>query len=242
MTMETEIAKVREIAEKSQLRHIAFIMDGNGRWATRKGLPREAGHKAGAETFRRVVRLCGDIGIDTVTVYAFSTENWRRPTVEVNAIMKLLEAYIRTAEEEDEENRTSYLFLGDKSALAPSLAKKCTELEEFTARYHRRLNIALNYGGRAEIVNACNKLIAQGKTCVTEDDISAALYTAHQNDPDLIVRTAGEYRLSNFLMWQSAYSELYFTDTLWPDYSFADLAEAVEAFARRTRRFGAVVQ
>ncbi len=240
--MEVTAEAVRAAVAASGLHHIAFIMDGNGRWATARGFLREAGHKAGAETFRRVVRLCGDVGIETVTVYAFSTENWKRPAAEVNAIMRLLEIYIRDAEKEDEENRTSYLFLGDKSGLSPSLAQKCTELEQFTARYKRRLNIALNYGGRAEIVNAVNRLLAQGTAHVTEQDVSDALYTAGQTDPDLIVRTAGEYRLSNFLLWQSAYSELFFTDTLWPDFGLPDLAAAVESFAGRTRRYGAVKQ
>jgi len=235
--LKTEAAS---LVQASGLRHIAFIMDGNGRWATRRGLPREAGHKVGAETFKKVVRLCGDIGIDAVTVYAFSTENWKRPAGEVNAIMRLLDSFIKDAEDGNDENNIRYVFLGDKNGLAPALAEKCTALEKRTAGNRLLLNIALNYGARAEITAAVQKLLQSGKTDVTEADISAALYTAHCPDPDLIVRTAGEYRLSNFLLWQSAYSELVFTDTLWPDFSLEDLHQAVLEFSRRKRRYGSI--
>ena len=153
----------------------------------------------------------------------------------------MLDSFIKDAERENEENNIRYVFLGDKAGLAPALARKCTELEELTAGNKSLLNIALNYGGRAELVHACNTLLAAGKTAVTEEDLAAALYTAHCADPDLIVRTAGEYRLSNFLLWQAAYAEFYFTATLWPDYSIDDLAEAVESFSGRRRRFGAVL-
>ena len=233
--------RIREKVAATGLSHIAFIMDGNGRWATERGLPREAGHRAGGENFKKVVRMCGDCGIDAVTVYAFSTENWKRPSAEVNAIMRLLDSFIGDAKREKEENGIRYVFLGDKAALAPALAQKCEELEQITKNYKRLLNIALNYGGRAEIVHACNTLIASGKTEVTEADVIAALYTAHCDDPDLIVRTAGEYRLSNFLLWQCAYAEFFFTDTLWPDYSLDDLEDAVNSFSGRRRRFGAVL-
>ncbi|MBQ5757472.1 MAG: di-trans,poly-cis-decaprenylcistransferase, partial [Clostridia bacterium] len=210
LQLKTEAASLVQL---TGLRHIAFIMDGNGRWATRRALPREAGHKTGADTFKKVVRLCGDIGIEAVTVYAFSTENWKRPAGEVNAIMRLLDSFIKDAEEGNEENNIRYVFLGDKNGLAPVLAEKCTALEKLTANNRLLLNIALNYGGRAEITAAVRKLVLDGRSDVTEADISEALYTAHCPDPDLIVRTAGEYRLSNFLLWQSAYTELYFTDT-----------------------------
>jgi len=239
--LDPQYESIRRRAAETGLSHIAFIMDGNGRWATRRGLPREAGHRAGAETFKKVVRMCGDVGIRTVTVYAFSTENWKRPGAEVNAIMRLLDSYIETAKKENESNGIRYVFLGDKDGLAPVLRDKCTELENLTVGNPLLLNIALNYGGRAELVHACNRLIASGKTEVTETDISDALYTAHCADPDLIVRTAGEYRLSNFLLWQAAYAEFYFTDTLWPDYSLADLSAAVDSFSGRRRRFGAVL-
>ncbi len=235
------LTQVKERVASTGLSHIAFIMDGNGRWATRQGLPREAGHRAGADTFKKVVRMCSDVGINAVTVYAFSTENWKRPGREVNAIMHLLDSFIKDARDENDANNIRYVFLGDKAGLAPDLARKCQDLEALTAKNAHLLNIALNYGGRAEIVSACNRLIQSGKTEVTEEDVSAALYTAHCADPDLIVRTAGEYRLSNFLLWQSAYSEFYFSDTLWPDYTLADLAAAVESFSGRRRRFGAVL-
>ena len=231
---------VKEIVKASNLRHIAFIMDGNGRWAKKRSLPREAGHKVGADTFRKIVRYCFDCGIETVTVYAFSTENWARPKREIDALMDLLDDNIRRAEDEDEENRTKYVFLGDVSALGEGHALRCRELEEMTARYKKTLNIALNYGGRAEIVKAANDCIKDGITNITDKDISDRLYSAGSPDPDLIVRTAGEYRLSNFLMWQSAYSELYFTDVLWPDMSGEDVDRAIIDFSHRKRNFGGI--
>jgi undecaprenyl diphosphate synthase len=234
-----EIIALREVVAKTSLKHIAFIMDGNGRWATKRNQIREMGHRAGAENLKKIVRLCGDIGIHAVTVYAFSTENWKRPVLEVNAIMQLLDRFIKEAKEDNEKNRIRYVFLGDKSGLAPALAEKCAALEELTKDNPSLLNIALNYGGRAELVQACRKLAEQGGE-ITEADVSAALYTGHCADPDLIVRTAGEYRLSNFLLWQAAYAELYFTDTLWPDFSEKDLYEAVTEFSRRKRRYGGV--
>lgn len=231
---------VPALVRDSGLCHIAFIMDGNGRWATKRSLPREAGHKVGIESFRKIVKYCFNCGIETVTVYAFSTENWSRPKREVDAIMKLLDEYIRTAEDEDEENRTRYIFLGDKTALDEGLAKNCEVLEKLTERYKRTLNIALNYGGRSEIVKAVNECIASGASAVTEEDISKHLYTSLSPDPDLIVRTAGEKRLSNFLMWQSAYSEFYFTDVLWPDITEGDVDDAIIDFSKRKRKFGGI--
>ena len=231
--------KSRELPTVDErLSHIAFIMDGNGRWAQNKGLPREYGHKAGAETFRRVIRLCGDIGIKAITVYAFSTENWNRPEREVRAIMELLDEYIREAERTDEENKIRYVFLGDKQALSPELKEKAEHLETLTKDNGLLLNIALNYGGRAELVHAVNDLLSEGRTAITEEDISSHLYTAHCADPDLIVRTANEYRLSNFLLWQAAYSEFYFTPTLWPDFGEEELGAAIRSFYARKRKFG----
>lgn len=231
--------KKRELPQADErLSHIAFIMDGNGRWAQRKGMPREYGHKVGAETFRKVIRMCGDIGIKTVTVYAFSTENWNRPQREVSAILSLLDEYIGEAERTDAENGIRYVFLGDKSALPSVLRGKAEHLEELTESNGLLLNIALNYGGRAELVHAVNALIREGAESITEQDISEHLYTAHCKDPDLIVRTANEYRLSNFLLWQSAYSEFYFTPTLWPDFGKEELALAIESFYSRRRKFG----
>lgn len=239
MMEQQQLIELRDIVEATGLRHIAFIMDGNGRWATRQNLPREAGHRAGADNLKKVVRFCGDIGIHAVTVYAFSTENWKRPALEVNAIMQLLDKFIEEAKREKDKNGIRYVFLGDKDGLKPALAKRCAELEELTKDNRSLLNIALNYGGRAELTAACRALAARGGE-ITEADISAALYTGHCADPDLIVRTAGEYRLSNFLLWQAAYSELYFTDVLWPDFSSEDVAAAVREFSHRKRRFGGV--
>ena len=239
MMEQHEIIALRETVEKTSLRHIAFIMDGNGRWATRQNLPREAGHRAGADNLKSIVLLCGDIGIHAVTVYAFSTENWKRPALEVNAIMQLLDRFIAEAKESNDENGIRYVFLGDKNGLKPALAAKCAELEQLTKDNRSLLNIALNYGGRAELVHACRQLAERGGE-ITEADLSAALYTGHCADPDLIVRTAGEYRLSNFLLWQAAYAELYFTDVLWPDFHEENLRAAVEEFSHRKRRYGGV--
>ena len=230
---------IRKLVKDSSLRHIAFIMDGNGRWATSRSLPREAGHVKGAAAFKNVVHICDDFGIETLTVYAFSTENWKRPEREINAIMDLLESNISEAVRDDKKNNAKYRFLGDKNALGEKFAKRCTELEKLTEINRLLLNIALNYGSRAEITNAVNRLIAEGKKSVTEDDISSALYTAHCPDPDLIVRSAGEFRLSNFLLWQAAYSEIYVTDTLWPDFDRNEVAKAIVDFSKRKRNFGA---
>lgn len=223
-----------------RLQHIAFIMDGNGRWAERRGMPRRFGHRYGAEAFRRVVRYCGDIGIKYVTVYAFSTENWSRPEKEVQSIMKLLDKYLDECAKSVEEYDIRMKFIGDITRLAPELAEKAKKLEEISKDNKLTLCLAINYGGKDEIVNACNKLIASGKSNISADDIASELYTAEIPDPDLIVRTAGEMRLSNFLMWQSAYSEFYFTDTLWPDMTSRDIDKAVEAFYNRQRRYGKV--
>lgn len=231
---------LKQLVSSSGLHHIAFIMDGNGRWAKKRSLPREAGHPQGAANLRKVVRYCGDIGIDTVTVYAFSTENWKRPEKEVSAIMKLLDSYISDAVAENDENNVRYIFLGDKKGLGEELEKRCLYLEKLTENNRLTLNIALNYGGRDEIVHAVNTLISEGKTCLTEDDISSALYTSLSKDPDLIVRTAGELRISNFLLWQGAYSEFYFTDVLWPDFNSKCVDDAVIEFSKRKRRFGGV--
>ena len=227
--------EISELVRQCSLRHIAFIMDGNGRWATAKLLPREMGHLAGAKNFKTVARYCRSIGIEYCTVYAFSTENWNRPKREVDAIMQLLDQYLKEAEDEMD---VAYRFIGDKSGLPEALAEKAIALEKMTEGRPFTLNIALNYGGRAEIVNAVNRLIREGKTEITGEDISAALYTAGCPDPDLVVRTGNELRISNFLMWQSAYSELYFSEKMWPDFSPDDVDRAVLAYSGRKRRFG----
>lgn len=232
--------EIRNIVISSGLEHIAFIMDGNGRWATRRSLPREMGHVKGASAFKNIVHICDDFGIKSVTVYAFSTENWNRPKREIDAIMGLLEENITEAVRDNTKNNARYRFLGDKTELGKELADRCTKLEEFTKDNKLLLNIALNYGSRAEITSAVNKLLSEGLQKVTEDDISSALYTAHCSDPDLIVRTAGEYRLSNFLLWQAAYSEFYITDVLWPDFDRGELIKAIINFSKRKRKFGTI--
>ena len=222
----------------SRLSHIAFIMDGNGRWAKKRGLPRKVGHKFGAEAFENTVRNCHKLGIKTVTVYAFSTENWSRPKDEVDAIIGLMEKYIEEAKKYED---IKIVFLGDKSALPENLYNSIIDLEDRTKHYDNTLNIAFNYGGRAEIVHACNELIREGKENVTEEDISNHLYTKASPDPDLIVRTANEYRLSNFLLWQCAYAELYISKVLWPDFNMKELQRAINSFYKRNRRFGGLI-
>ena len=222
------------------LKHLAFIMDGNGRWAKKRGMPREYGHTVGVKTFRRISEYCFRGGIDTVTVYAFSTENWKRPKREVDAIMKILGSYLKIGMAEMAEDNIRIRFLGDKSPFSHELRSAMEELEEASKMNKYSLNIAANYGGRAEIVNTVNKLVADGVTEFTEELISSSIYTKSQPDPDLIIRTGGEMRLSNFLTWQSTYSELYFCDVLWPDISESDIDLAVENYYTRKRRFGGV--
>ena len=223
-----------------RLQHIAFIMDGNGRWAQKRGMPREFGHSHGAATFKRIGRYCESIGIKHMTVYAFSTENWKRPQKEVDTIMKILDDYIEQCFLEMEEDQVHFRFIGNLDVFSPALREKMERIERETAHKTFTLNLAINYGGREEIAHACNELIRQGKTDITEADISSCVYTAGCPDPDLIVRTGGDLRTSNFLLWQSAYAEYYFTPVLWPDYSSKDVDEAVAAFYSRQRRYGGV--
>ena len=232
----------REIATDTQLlpRHIGFIMDGNGRWAKKRGMPREYGHRFGAETFRKIMEYCGDIDIEAVTFYVFSTENWKRPKKEVDSIMRLLDKYLDECEEKVMKNNVRFVFLGDKAVFSEELRAKMIDIEEKSQNNKSIINLALNYGGRDEIAMAVNKLIGEGKTHISEADISEALYTSASPELDLIVRTGGDMRISNFLLWQSAYAELYFTDTLWPDFSTADVDAAINNFMSRKRRFGGV--
>ena len=225
---------------ETKLSHIAFIMDGNGRWAKKRGLPREHGHRHGVKAFEAVLEHCKDLNIDTVTVYAFSTENWKRPQKEVDAIMKLMDRYLSECEKKSEEYDMRIRFLGDKAPFEPKRRARMERLEEMTKEKTRVLNIAFNYGGRDEIVRACNRLIEAGVTKVDEKSLSDAMDTACTGDPDLIVRTGGDLRISNFLLWQAAYAELYFTDVLWPDFGAAEIDAAIEAFYKRKRRFGGV--
>ncbi len=225
---------------KKKLSHIAFIMDGNGRWAKRRLLPREAGHVKGAKAFVDVAEYCYRGGIDIVTAYAFSTENWSRPQGEVDAIMQLLETYLNQGIKEMTKKNVRVTFLGDKTPFSNKLRGLMEQLERDSINNKYLLNIAVNYGGRAEIVTAVNRLAAKGVREFSEELIASEIYTAGQPDPDLIVRSAGELRLSNFLMWQSAYSEFYFSDALWPDFGEKEVDEAVAAYYSRSRRYGGI--
>ncbi len=227
-----------KLAARVGLSHLAFIMDGNGRWATAKGKPREYGHRCGAQAFRRVLKYGEKIGLKTLTFYAFSTENWKRPKKEVDAIIKLLDDYLDEIIKEAGKAYAKFVFIGDVEILEERLVKKIRRIENIASNVDYTVNIAFNYGGRDEIVHACNELISSGKTEITESDISGALYTKSSPDPDMIVRTGGDLRISNFLLWQAAYAELYFTDILWPDISEKDIDLMVESFAKRKRRFG----
>ena len=222
-------------------KHVAFIMDGNGRWAKKRGMPRPVGHVAGAKTFYNLALYCGEIGIDVMTVYAFSTENWKRSEDEVSAIVKLFDEYIDIFNTGDFADKVKIRFIGDLERFPEHIREKMRKTEENSTYKDMYMNIAVNYGGRNEIVNAVNKLICEGKTKITEDDISSHIYTAGLPDPDLIIRTGGEVRTSNFLMWQSAYSEFYFTDILWPDFKNSDLDEAIRYYSSKQRRFGGVI-
>ncbi len=224
----------------SRLSHIAFIMDGNGRWAKKKGLPRPVGHIMGTKNFVRVLNHCKRIGVKTVTVYAFSRDNWKRPKTEVEEIFLLLSQFIEKAMREMEINETSYKFIGDMSDLPADLQKKISLLEETSKIFPLRLNIALNYGSRYEIVQAVNSLIKEGKEEVTEEDIREKLYTSESPYPDLLIRTGGECRLSDFLLWQLQYTELCFSDVLWPDLDNVEIDRIIENFYSRDRRYGAL--
>jgi len=228
-------------------RHIAIIMDGNGRWAKKRGLPRTAGHAAGAETFRTIATYCKNIGLDYLTVYAFSTENWKRPQEEVGAIMGLLKKYLLEAIEQMERDKVKMEFFGDLSALTPELRELCEQTREISKRYDGcQVNICLNYGGRDELLRAAR---AYARDCLegkadanhlTEDQLGGYLFSKGVPDPDLVIRPSGELRLSNFLLWQSAYAEFYFTDVLWPDFDKNELHRAIAAFQSRSRRYGGV--
>ena len=227
--------------------HIGIIMDGNGRWARKRGLPRTAGHAAGAKTFEKIVEDAGNIGIKVVTVYAFSTENWQRPEDEVNALMNLLEDYLDNGLERLAGRNVKIHFIGNMSVFSDEFQKKICHMEKATENNSGLLlNIALNYGGREEINSAvkkiCGKVLSGELDCndITQQIIAENLYTSGQPDPDLIIRPSGEYRLSNFLMWQSAYSEFWFSNTLWPDFSKEDLLKAISDYQNRNRRFGGV--
>ncbi len=220
-------------------KHIGIIMDGNGRWAKKRALPRSAGHKAGANVFRTISRECVRLGIEYVTFYAFSTENWKRPEEEVNALMSLFKDYLLEAKSDMTQAGDSKIkFIGERGGISQELLDLMDEAEEETASHTgTTVYLAVNYGGRQEIVSAVNSLIAGGKTNITQDDISSSIYT--YPECDLIIRPSGEQRLSNFLIWQAAYSEFWYSDVLWPDFKTEDLHSALREFEKRNRRFGA---
>lgn len=226
-------------------RHIAIILDGNGRWAKKRLMPRNAGHLAGSETFRNIATYCKEIGVEYLTVYAFSTENWKRPEDEVGGIMKLLDKYLHEAIRDMRKKNIRMKVFGDVSRLSPELQELIRETDEISQDIEGfQANICINYGGRAEIVRAAQayaEAYARGEAKeLTEESFSGYLYSAGIPDPELLIRPGGEYRLSNFLLWQCAYSEFYYTDTLWPDFTPAELDKAIAEFNRRDRRFGGV--
>lgn len=236
--------------ERKLPEHIGIIMDGNGRWAKKRGLNRWDGHKEGANVFRKICSYACDIGIKSITFYAFSTENWRRPPEEVAAIMDLFRDYLGEAEDRENENIRKGMqmhFIGRRDDMPDDIVSLMETAEENSKDANRiKVNIAINYGGRLEIVDAVKKIAQKVKDGemepgdITEDDISQNIYTAGQADPDLIIRPSGEYRLSNFLLWQSAYSEFWFSDILWPDFTPEDLEKAIDDYNNRNRRFGGV--
>ena len=227
-------------------RHIAIILDGNGRWAKRRGLPRTAGHAAGSENFRKIATYCKNIGVEYLTVYAFSTENWKRPEDEVKTIMRLLRRYLNEAIDTMERDQIRMKIFGDVAGLAPELQELVRKTDEISQRYQGfQANICLNYGGRYEIVHAARRYaadLAAGKVEgeLTEEQFGGYLYSAGIPDPDLLIRPGGEQRISNFLLWQCAYAEFYFTDVLWPDFNTDELDKAIAAFRKRDRRYGGV--
>ena len=240
-------SKKSETAPASIPTHVAIIMDGNGRWAKKRGLPRTAGHKVGAEAFRTIANYAKSIGLQYLTVYAFSTENWKRSEEEVSTIMGLLEKYLRELLRDMDKNRVRFCFFGDLSPLSPTLREEAVQVAERSKQYEGvQVNFCLNYGGRDEILRAARAFAAKcaaGEASpdeLTEAHFSELLWSAGVPDPDLVIRPSGEQRISNFLLWQSAYAEYYFTDTLWPDFGPTDLDLAIEAYNKRSRRFGGV--
>lgn len=239
--------KKEEIDFSRLPQHIAIIMDGNGRWAKAHGLPRTAGHAVGAETFRTIATYCRDIGISYLTVYAFSTENWKRPAEEVSAILDLLQKYLLEAIRDMEKQKVRFCFFGDLEPLPADLRDLCRRVEKESAKFPRaQVNICLNYGGRDELVRAARAFAADclaGKThpeALDEAGFAKYLWSAGIPDPDLIIRPSGEERISNFLLWQSAYAEFYFTDVNWPNFGKTELRKALAAYQSRSRRFGGI--
>jgi len=227
------------LAPRKTPQHVAIIMDGNGRWAKERGLPRIAGHREGAESLRAVLSACAEFGVKYLTVYAFSTENWRRPKNEVDFLMSLFSETIDREMDELMENRVRLRFLGRISRFSPKLQKKMENAMKKTENNDRiTLNVMVNYGGRAELVDAVNAIINEGRKTIDEEAISQRLYTKGIPDPDLLIRTASEMRVSNFLLWQIAYAEIFVTPVLWPDFRREQLREAIDDYQKRVRKFG----
>jgi len=241
-----EEAYILEKLDLTQLpRHVAVIMDGNGRWAQRRHLPRMAGHKAGTETARTTIETCARLKIEALTLYAFSVENWRRPKAETDFLMQLLQEYLRQEMPLIQKNNIRMRFLGRADDLPEGVRRDTREAEAETAHNTGTvLCVALNYGGRAEIVDAVNRILQEkrisGDANVTEEEFAEKMYTAGLPDPDLLIRTSGEMRVSNFLLWQIAYAEIYVTETLWPDFNRARLLEAFVDYQKRERRYGGI--
>ncbi|MGL4999756.1 MAG: isoprenyl transferase [Cetobacterium sp.] len=221
-------------------KHIAIIMDGNGRWAKSKNMPRTYGHKAGADTLRKILTSCGELGVEYLTVYAFSTENWKRAKEEVDALMFLFKTYLKNEKKVLMKKNVKFIVSGRKEGVSVGLLNEIKKLEDATSgNTGITLNIAFNYGGRSELVDAIKKIVENGEKDITESTVEKYLYN-HLPDPELLIRTSGEIRISNFLLWQIAYSEIYITDTHWPDFNEAELLKAIESYQKRDRRFGGV--
>lgn len=219
--------------------HIAIIMDGNGRWASERGLSRAEGHARGAGTIETIVRAAHNLGVRYLTLYAFSEENWMRPSAEVGSLMVLLKQFLASKRAEMLEKEIRFMTIGDTARLEPDVQRELAETAEATRKGGKMtLVVALSYGARQEMLWAMNKLIAKGAARITQENFEGELYTAGIPDPDLLIRTSGEYRISNFLLWQLAYTELYFTETLWPDFDEHEFKKALESYSRRERRFG----
>ena len=226
--------------EKKIPNHIAIILDGNGRWAKKRGMPRSYGHVVGCDNLEKMCNVICDRGVKYLTVYAFSTENWKRPQEEVSTIMGLLEKYLLELLRDMDKNRVKFCFFGDLTRLSPALQAEAAEAVERSKQYEGvQVNFCLNYGGRAELLRAAQRCAERGLDW-TEENLSANMYSAGIPDPELVIRPGGEMRLSNFLLWQCAYSELYFCDTLWPDFTRQELDKAIIDYQRRDRRFGGV--
>ena len=230
-----------ELNKENLPTHIAFIIDGNGRWAKMRGKERTYGHKEGVKTVKKIIENCKELGIKVCSFFVFSTENWKRPKKEVDALMELLHSFIKTDTKKYEKENIRLTTMGNLNELSSEIKEAILDAEEKTKNNTGiTVNICINYGGRADIVNAVNQIIKSGVKSINEEEFSKYLYASDLPNPDLIVRTSGEYRLSNFLIWQGAYSELYFTKTYWPDFTKEDLEQAIFDYQHRERRFGKV--